>query len=187
MSKKAQSVVEADSAGPKTSDPLCSALATVTEMLRSARVEVTSDDAVIAGIPTSLLSAIRRVNDELKHIDEARNLAGFAHALACICGGNVPRATVNITFDGQVDDNGHGYTSRTALIETADTRDGEDPTMAPFVIDEMESLLECEFHLGFLEATDTQFSVTSELAAKLFSDGDYKAFLRSTAPSLNIA
>lgn len=184
MSGTDPSAVEAESAGSGMIDPLCSALATVTALLQSASIAVTREDVVIAGIPDSLLRGVRCLSDELQKVDEARNLAGFAHALACICGGNVPNATVDLTFEGQVDDSGRGYTSRYSDIVTSETVDGKEASMAPYSFREIDDRLTCDSDLGFIEGIDTNFAISAELSMKLFTDGDYKAFLEATSPGV---
>lgn len=159
-------------------------VALITSFLRSAQVAVSRDEVVITGLPASLLSAIRRANDELKQLDEKENLAGFARALACICGDNVPRAVVYITFEGAIDDGGRGYTDRYCHIVISDTDDRKQPSMGPFQFSEMDDRLTCDFNLDFLEGNDTHFNITADLSKKLFKDGDYKAFLEATCPGV---
>lgn len=156
----------------------------VTSLLRSAQVAVSRDDVVITGVEATLLSAIRGANDELKRVEEKANMAGFAHALACICGHNVPNAEVQMSSEGGIDDSGRGYTSWSCHIDINDTVDRKQPTMAPYQYSEMDDRLTCDFCLDFLDGQDTHFTITADLSKKLFRDGDYRAFLEATSPGI---
>ena len=158
----------------------------VAKKIREQKIYVTREG--VSDFAGPLLKAVEKLDNAIQKRNERLRDASQAALLASVVGGLITRATVVVTHEAEYDDQGATTWLCRAYVEPLGAQGevilGLDLSTQltincgctlPHLIDEIEVLYAYD-HGG--EQT-VEYLITAELAEKLFSNGDYKGFLKA--------